>query len=52
MHATQERGGDNDVDDGRSATIGLRHEQATLWSCNDDELRDHFSIAYWPPEGM
>ncbi len=42
--------GDWDVDDGRSATIGLRHAQAELFSCDDDNVRDGFSIAFWPPE--
>ena len=39
-----------DVDFGRSATVGLRHAQATLFSCNANALHDDLSIAWWPPE--
>ncbi len=39
-----------DVNFGRSATVGLRHEQSTLWSCNENALTNDMSIAYWPPE--
>ena len=42
-----------DINYGRSATIGLRHELNTdelLWSCNENRLRNGTVIAYWPPE--
>ncbi len=44
--------GDSDVDGGESATIGVYLDQDTnmLFECDDSDLRDNFTIAYWPPE--